>query len=680
MAKNEYGFDPNEWKGINKEIRNWITLNKELWNDLTAYEKEALKTSKDMAKNAKEASETAKEVRNVSVELAKVAKHQLGNTEQSLNMQGNLLSMGVKALKLDQKGDVLSKKRAKAISGIVDITQDYLANMSAIGTEEFQSLDFTKKIREARKLGLDTEVAYLESVKAQYDVQSRLNDQIKAQTELIKKPFGAVDDFIKGIPVVGEMLAAKLDITGIGDKISEGFVTKVQESFAMAQEEALGWNQFQSTLKGSGLDPSERASAFADYKMQQDGANKSMKMGLGTALAITGAITAWAVSAFKFAAEMGVGFSQISVGMLLFKDETRALLDEFGRIDDVSTGMLWTMKKASWFSGVQATDMAKIAMLQTSITDMSKEQSLDKQAKFIKEIKKEGLSASKVMGDLATNADMFANFAKDGGKNMEDAAKQAAKMGLDLSATSAVAEKLLDWESSIAAEQEASMLLGKSINLDKARQLAYSGDLAAMMTEVKNQAGGEAEFAKMSVVQREALGEAIGLTGAQLSTFMKAEEGAAQASGKAWYKSFWAIAALLTVVGGLVGFILGGLAPWKLITAGAGAAWGAGIGAALGLVGAGMITAAGDVFSPAKGKTQISPKEGGIYNLSPNDDFMAAPGLINNMGGGSNVIVDNSKVESQNDKIIELLASRNEQAEMQSRKGIRATEGAFAQR
>ena len=59
---------------------------------------------------------------------------------------------------------------------------------------------------------------------------------------------------------------------------------------------------------------------------------------------------------------------------------------------------------------------------------------------------------------------------------------------------------------------------------------------------------------------------------------------------------------------------------------------------------------------------------------------MAAPGLINNMGGGSNVIVDNSKVESQNDKIIELLASRNEQAEMQSRKGIRATEGAFAQR
>ena len=37
----------------------------------------------------------------------------------------------------------------------------------------------------------------------------------------------------------------------------------------------------------------------------------------------------------------------------------------------------------------------------------------------IKDIKKDGLSAAKVMGDLASNADMFANFAKDGGENIK---------------------------------------------------------------------------------------------------------------------------------------------------------------------------------------------------------------------------------------------------------------------
>ena len=37
---------------------------------------------------------------------------------------------------------------------------------------------------------------------------------------------------------------------------------------------------------------------------------------------------------------------------------------------------------------------------------------------------------------------------------------------------------------------------------------------------------------------------------------------------------------------------------------------------------------AGDMFSPADGKTQISTKEGGLFEMSPNDDIMAAPNLL----------------------------------------------------
>ena len=51
---------------------------------------------------------------------------------------------------------------------------------------------------------------------------------------------------------------------------------------------------------------------------------------------------------------------------------------------------------------------------------------------------------------------------------------------------------------------------------------------------------------------------------------------------------------------------------------------------------------AGDVYSPAKGKTRISTKEGGLYELSKNDDVMAGPGLsgIVNSGGGGTVNMD----------------------------------------
>jgi hypothetical protein len=42
--------------------------------------------------------------------------------------------------------------------------------------------------------------------------------------------------------------------------------------------------------------------------------------------------------------------------------------------------------------------------------------------------------------------------------------------------------------------------------------------------------------------------------------------------------------------------------------------------------GFGLLSKIGDMNSPADGKTQVSTKEGGLFELSPNDDLVAAPG------------------------------------------------------
>jgi hypothetical protein len=44
---------------------------------------------------------------------------------------------------------------------------------------------------------------------------------------------------------------------------------------------------------------------------------------------------------------------------------------------------------------------------------------------------------------------------------------------------------------------------------------------------------------------------------------------------------------------------------------------------------------AGDVLSPANGRTQISTKEGGLVQISPNDDLVAAPNAIENLNRAS---------------------------------------------
>jgi hypothetical protein len=52
----------------------------------------------------------------------------------------------------------------------------------------------------------------------------------------------------------------------------------------------------------------------------------------------------------------------------------------------------------------------------------------------------------------------------------------------------------------------------------------------------------------------------------------------------------------------------------------------------------------GDMNSPADGKTQVSTKEGGLFELSPNDDLVAAPGAaaalsnVNVGGGGASAV------------------------------------------
>lgn len=60
---------------------------------------------------------------------------------------------------------------------------------------------------------------------------------------------------------------------------------------------------------------------------------------------------------------------------------------------------------------------------------------------------------------------------------------------------------------------------------------------------------------------------------------------------------------------------------------------GLGVAAAAGALIYSLAKPAGDMISPADGKTQVSTKEGGLFELSPNDDLMAGPGLAKGRGG-----------------------------------------------
>ena len=315
------------------------------------------------------------------------------------------------------------------------------------------------------------------------------------------------------------------------------------------------------------------------------------------------------------------------------------------------------------------------------------------------------------------------------GKNpglIADAVATAKALGMELSKVDQIAGSLLEFESSISSELEAELLLGKDINLEKARQAALNNDLATVAKEISKQAGSAADFGKMNRIQQEALAKSVGMGRDELAKTLfvqeqlvnisgkdaklresrinsliqekglaeaqrvLAEEGieglenqasigesfntsmeklkeifvslspAILAIGNALIPIFTIVGDIIkvldpmiqttivgvTILGDVIKMITSPLETFKKIATGDLAGL---FSSTIDQIGNAEVSAkenygfsfntmgrAGDIISPAMGKTQISTKEGGLFELSQNDDLLAGPGLASKGTSGEN--------------------------------------------
>jgi len=131
---------------------------------------------------------------------------------------------------------------------------------------------------------------------------------------------------------------------------------------------------------------------------------------------------------------------------------------------------------------------------------------------------------SDVMSDIASNSEFIAKYTSNGGKDMIKFAINARQLGLEMSDITSATEGLLDIESSIRSELEASVLVGKQLNLQKARELMLSGKTSEALAEMVSQAGTIEEFNELNVIQKEALAKAMGLSVDKLQTMIGNQE------------------------------------------------------------------------------------------------------------------------------------------------------------
>lgn len=119
------------------------------------------------------------------------------------------------------------------------------------------------------------------------------------------------------------------------------------------------------------------------------------------------------------------------------------------------------------------------------------------------------------------------------GQSLAEAAFEAKKLGLELQQIEGIADSLLNIESSIAAEFEAEVMLGRQLNLERARFYALTNDIAGLANEIKKEAGSANEFAEMNRIEAEGLAKAFGMSREAMGEMLYEQEALSKLSGKA---------------------------------------------------------------------------------------------------------------------------------------------------
>jgi hypothetical protein len=97
---------------------------------------------------------------------------------------------------------------------------------------------------------------------------------------------------------------------------------------------------------------------------------------------------------------------------------------------------------------------------------------------------------------------------------------EAKKLGLSLDQVTKIGSSLLDFEQSISSELEAELLIGKDLNLEKARSYALNHDIAGLTQEITKQGITQEKFAAMNVIQQEALAKVFGMSAEEMGDML----------------------------------------------------------------------------------------------------------------------------------------------------------------
>jgi len=394
--------------------------------------------------------------------------------------------------------------------------------------------DDPKKLADAQKIANE---AIKEGKTLTKELGSLLNQQIKSAG----KYNAVIENRSKILNSIAK--ADKSSIPNLRGMLTTKFrMFQTEKKMAEAQKKYFGANKQigQSLIDNYQIDLD--ALEVNKQKLTLDGMRKEATAGINKGfLAGVGILTALVGVAIKFAHkidEIGSSFGSLNVLGENFQDTliaqgnsvtaiggsltdvasiTNNLASSFGmNVDEAAklSGKVFDTGKALGISADEASNLFGVLMTVGGLTAKQTEELTEGAFQLARQA---GVAPAQVMKDIAGSAETVAIFTKDGGRNLLEAAISARQLGISIDSVAKSARSVLNFEDSIAKEITASVLTGTQLDLQKARQLSLSKDIAGFEQEIRKQIQLQGDFGSKSVFEQEALADAFGMQVSELS-------------------------------------------------------------------------------------------------------------------------------------------------------------------
>ena len=384
-----------------------------------------------------------------------------------------------------------------------------------------QKLDFAINELEAKAKTLTTEqlltkegkslaAAAKEKFAFEKDTQEGLKKEL-AFRKAIEKKMGVAGGILKGIakiPILGDVLDANEALDAMkssGGNVKEGFKNiggQIKDSLLNPTNLALGaLTLMVDVLKGADKATGDLA--------------KSMNLSYNEASGVRDELMAISNSSFDNA----INTERLQETLSFVNKE----LGTSGKMSESNLKTFTKLRRQAGMTNEEIMSMQKFSMVMGGDLE-SNVVNFQAQAKALSMSKGSAVNVKQLMADMSKVSNRTKMSIEGGAEGLAKAAVNAKLMGGNLDQVASIADSLLNFEQSIEKELSAELLLGKDINLEKARTAALNNDMATVAAEITKQAGSAAEFGDMNRIQQEAIAAAMGMSADQMADMLFEQE------------------------------------------------------------------------------------------------------------------------------------------------------------